>query len=81
MPKVTITYVFEDQSDDEVNVEYRLESDPPFDKSKELTEAQRAALWFAENVSKQVMQEAAVEDVAEAHCPEGHCCGGDCHNT
>lgn len=74
MAKVIITYIFEDKEGegDNVDVAYQLESDPPI-KLENLTEAQKASLWFAENVNKQIMQEQA-----EEHCPEGHCCGGAC---
>ena len=75
MAKVTVTYVFEDKEGegDNVDVAYQLKSDPPINPEN-LTEAQKASLWFAETVTKQIMQEAAEEE----HCPEGHCCGGAC---
>lgn len=73
MSKVTVTYIFED-SDDGVAIEFKTESNPSFSKNiADWTEAQKAAIWFAEKSAKDFSEEADNIEKENQSCDES--CG------
>lgn len=79
MAVIKIEYLFEDNNQEQVNVNFKIVSDPPFSKNtEEWTEAQKIAVSFAEMTSQQ-FAEASSEEASGECCDHG--CGCDYNHS